>query len=165
MKRILTPILLLTFLFPSLAYGVTMDDLVQRDGLYYKKFSDVPFTGKTTGKSQGSFKDGQKHGPWLTYYDNGQVKIPKEPTGTVSRSVIGSGTTTTDSYGTKEPTRTVRKTVFGFFTTTTESYIPKATTRTVREMVLSYFISIPDSWGPKEPTKTTKETVLGFFTE
>ena len=73
MRRILAPILLLTFLFPSLAYGVTMDDLVYRDGLYYKKFSDVPFTGKTTGKSQGSFKDGKLNGPWVSYYDDGQL--------------------------------------------------------------------------------------------
>jgi hypothetical protein len=48
MKHILAPIVLLTFLFPSLAFGVTMDDLVKRDGIHYKKFSDVPFTGKTT---------------------------------------------------------------------------------------------------------------------
>lgn len=29
--------------FPS--WGLTMDDLVQRDGLYYEKVTDVPFTG------------------------------------------------------------------------------------------------------------------------
>ena len=74
MKRIHVPILLLTLLFPSLAYGVTMEDLVQRDGLYYKKFTDVPFTGKTTGKIQGSFKNGKKHGPWIMYRNNGQLK-------------------------------------------------------------------------------------------
>ena len=74
MKRTLAPILLITFLFPSLAYGVTMDDLVVRDGLYYKKFTDVPFTGKVTGKTQGSFKNGKKHGSWVRYQDNGQLK-------------------------------------------------------------------------------------------
>jgi antitoxin component YwqK of YwqJK toxin-antitoxin module len=82
MKRILAPILLLTFLFPSLAYGVTMDDLVLRDPkegssiddwIYYKKFSDVPFSGKVTGKEQGSFKDGKRVGPWVDYYNNGQL--------------------------------------------------------------------------------------------
>jgi hypothetical protein len=73
MKRILAPILLLTILFPALAVGETMDDLVERDGLTYKKFSDVPFTGKVTGNTQGSFKDGKKHGPWVYYYDNGQL--------------------------------------------------------------------------------------------
>ena len=73
MKRILAPILLLTLLFPAIAFGETMDDLVKRDGLYYKKFSTVPFTGKTTGKTQGSFRNGKKHGPWVSYHDNGQV--------------------------------------------------------------------------------------------
>ena len=74
MKRILAPILLLTFLFPSLAYGLTIGALVQRDGLYYKKFTDVPFTGKITGNKQGSFKDGKKVGPWTSYHRNGQLK-------------------------------------------------------------------------------------------
>ena len=74
MKRILAPILLLTLLFPSLAYGETMDDLVVRDGIHYKKFSDVPFTGKVTGNTQGSFKDGKEDGPWVGYHDNGRVR-------------------------------------------------------------------------------------------
>ena len=76
MKRILAPILLLTLLFPALAFGETMDDLVQRPqwtGLYYKKFTEVPFTGKVTGKSRGSFKDGKRDGPWVGYHDNGQL--------------------------------------------------------------------------------------------
>jgi antitoxin component YwqK of YwqJK toxin-antitoxin module len=73
MKRILAPILLLTLLFPSLAIGETMKDLVKTDSLYYKKFTEVPFTGKTTGKIQGSFRNGKKHGPWVTYWDNGRL--------------------------------------------------------------------------------------------
>ena len=80
MKRILAPILLLTLLFPSLAYGETMDDLVKRDGIHYKKFSDVPFTGKVTGKThvflengQGSLKNGRFDGPWVYYHDNGKL--------------------------------------------------------------------------------------------
>ena len=73
MKRILAPILLLTLLFPALAFGETIDDLVITNGLYYKKYTDVPFTGNTTGKSQGSFRNGKKHGPWVSYHDNGQV--------------------------------------------------------------------------------------------
>ena len=73
MRRILAPILLLTLLFPSLAYGVTMDDLVKRDGIHYKKFSDVPFMGKVTGRYQGSFRNGKRHGPWVTYFENGQL--------------------------------------------------------------------------------------------
>jgi len=73
MKRILALILLLTLLFPALAFGETYDDLVETDGLYYKKFTEVPFTGKTTGKIQGSFKNGKTHGPWVFYYENGQL--------------------------------------------------------------------------------------------
>jgi antitoxin component YwqK of YwqJK toxin-antitoxin module len=73
MKRILAPLLLLTLLFPSLVFGETMDDLVVRDGVWFKKFSTVPFTGKTTGKIQGTFKDGKKHGPWVVFHKNGQL--------------------------------------------------------------------------------------------
>ena len=53
-----------------------MDDLVITDGLHYKKFTDVPFTGKVTGETQGSFasfKDGKRDGPWVDYYNNGQI--------------------------------------------------------------------------------------------
>ena len=50
-----------------------MDDLVERDGIHYKKFSDVPFTGEVKGKYQGRFKNGEMDGPWVSYYDNGQL--------------------------------------------------------------------------------------------
>jgi len=56
-------ILLLTLLFPVFVIGETMDDLVERDGIHYKKFSDAPFTGKITGHTQGSFKSDEIHGP------------------------------------------------------------------------------------------------------
>ena len=46
-----------------------MKDLVYREGVYYKKFSEVPFTGKT----QGSFKDGKWDGPWVVYNEDGTV--------------------------------------------------------------------------------------------
>ena len=51
-----------------------MDDLVEREGLYYKKFTDVPFTGKTTGQKQGTFKNGNREGPWIEYWTNGRLK-------------------------------------------------------------------------------------------
>ena len=73
MKHILAPILLLVLLFPALASGETIGGLVKRDGLHYKKFSLVPFTGKITGNTQGTFRHGKKHGPWVIYYDNGQL--------------------------------------------------------------------------------------------
>ena len=42
------------------------DDLVEQDGLFYKKFTDVPFTGKITWKEQGELKDGKKDSPWIS---------------------------------------------------------------------------------------------------
>ena len=69
-------------LFPAFAFafGVTLDDLVKRDGIHYKKFSTVPFTGKVTGEIQGTFKNGKKHGPSVGYNKDGTVD--KKYTGT-----------------------------------------------------------------------------------
>jgi antitoxin component YwqK of YwqJK toxin-antitoxin module len=55
---------------------VTLDikELVERKGVYFKKFSEVPFTGKVTGKEQGIIKNGKKEGSWVTYHENGQLK-------------------------------------------------------------------------------------------
>ena len=38
---------------------VDYKDLVERDGLMYEEFSNVPFTGKTTGRIQKNYKDGK----------------------------------------------------------------------------------------------------------
>ena len=73
----LTSIILILFLslLSSSSWSESFDDLVQRDGLYYKKSSDVPFTGEITGQGKiftkdGSFKDGKKEGVWISYYYN-----------------------------------------------------------------------------------------------
>ena len=70
--------ILLTILFLSLlsspSWSETFDDLVQRDGVYYKKFSEVPFTGKVTGLYKGLIKNGKKEGAWISYYSNGQLE-------------------------------------------------------------------------------------------
>ena len=44
-------------LLSSPSWSATLDDLVERNGLYYEKFTDVPFSGEVTGSAQGSFKD------------------------------------------------------------------------------------------------------------
>ena len=85
------PILILSLMFivtlssPSYAEGlickftgwncpvIDEKDLVKRGGLYYRKRTDVPFTGKTTGKTQGTFKNGKKDGPYVRYHKNGQL--------------------------------------------------------------------------------------------
>ena len=77
MKRLLTTLVILTGLFaPSLAVGeegVKYDDLVVREGLRYEKFTEEPFTGKTVGLQQSTFRRGTKHGPFNWYYENGQL--------------------------------------------------------------------------------------------
>ena len=89
MKRILASLVLMVILFPPLALGETTDDLMERDGLFYKEFNPVkrwilllirqpghhavPFTGNITGKEQGIIRNGKKEGPWVYYHDNGQV--------------------------------------------------------------------------------------------
>ena len=51
-----------------------MGDLVEREGLYYEKFTDVPFTGKVTGNPQGSYKNGKRDGAWVFYYQSGHLQ-------------------------------------------------------------------------------------------
>ena len=74
MFKIIKWILILTFLSsPSWSETITLDDLVYRNGLYYKKFTDVPFSGKITGRSDGYYKDGKENGLWRLYNKNGQL--------------------------------------------------------------------------------------------
>jgi hypothetical protein len=86
-----------------------MKDLVEREGLFYKKFIDVPFTGEEQKEFENWEKKILKSVTTTTdsYWKKG-------PARTVRRTVPGSGTTTTDSYHSKEPTRRVRETVLGF---------------------------------------------------
>jgi antitoxin component YwqK of YwqJK toxin-antitoxin module len=56
------------------------DSVVERDGLYYKKFSNTPFTGEFIKygengqlEKKGNYKNGKEEGEWVEYYDNGQL--------------------------------------------------------------------------------------------
>lgn len=74
MKTLLS---LLTFLFvlsPNVVLSENWYDLVERDGLWYKKFSNVRFSGEVTGQRQGTIKNGKKEGAWFYYYRNGQLE-------------------------------------------------------------------------------------------
>ena len=75
MRHILASVFLIALLFPALALGgeVKWKDLVVQDGLFYKKFTNVPFTGKITGTIKTTMREGKKDGPWVVYY-NGQVR-------------------------------------------------------------------------------------------
>lgn len=71
--RLLLAISLLLPTFVS-ADTVDNDDLVKRNGIFFKKFTNVPFTGKSVGRGKGVYKDG-KLLEW--YYDNGQLDVGK----------------------------------------------------------------------------------------
>ena len=51
-----------------------MDHLIERNNLYYKKFTNVPFTGEISGEKNGNLKKGKKDGEWLSYHENGQLE-------------------------------------------------------------------------------------------
>ena len=58
----------------SWSKDVDIKDLVERDGIYYEKFSDKPFTGKVIGIKQGYLIDGKQDGKWLEFYKNGELE-------------------------------------------------------------------------------------------
>jgi antitoxin component YwqK of YwqJK toxin-antitoxin module len=72
-KTLITFFTLLFCLTSSVGWSETMDDLVERDGVHYKKFTQVPFTGKVDGQYQGTFKNGKEDSSWVSYWDNGQL--------------------------------------------------------------------------------------------
>ena len=71
MKTLLTiPLVLMSLVsFPS--WGLTIDDLVERDGVYYEKSTDVPFTGEVNeGWVKGSLVSGIPEGLWKFYEED-----------------------------------------------------------------------------------------------
>ena len=65
--------ILISLLFSPI-WSETKEDLVERDGYFYKKFNDVPFSGKLNGIWNGKIKDGRRIGLWKEYHENGQIK-------------------------------------------------------------------------------------------
>ena len=55
------------------AKSVTFDDLVVREGRYYKIFSNNPFTGRVVGGLNGEIKNGKWEGVWMHFYNNGPL--------------------------------------------------------------------------------------------
>tara|TARA_B110000238_G_C15834875_1_gene314360 strand:+ start:39 stop:524 length:486 start_codon:yes stop_codon:yes gene_type:complete len=72
-KTLLT--ILVISLLSSPSWSATIDDLVQREGIYYQKFNDVPFTGKVTGNPQATFKNGKEEGAFISYWMDGQLSF------------------------------------------------------------------------------------------
>ena len=69
----LLPILLLSLISTS-CWSMNSNDLVKRDGLYYKKSSDIPFTGEASGGEQDELEWTQAiAGEWTHSYSNGEL--------------------------------------------------------------------------------------------
>jgi hypothetical protein len=75
MIRILAIALLALCLTSSGSFALSLDQLVMRGGVAYKKFTDEPFTGKVDEElGRGAFKNGKFEGPWIMYWGNGQLR-------------------------------------------------------------------------------------------
>ncbi len=74
MRNIFTIITLISlFSSPSWSETLARTDLVARGGLYYKKFTETPFTGEISGIQNGKFNKGKREGKWVYYHKNGQL--------------------------------------------------------------------------------------------
>ena len=62
----------------SISKSETIDDLVEREALFYLKFTDTPFTGELEGLQQGRISEGKKQGSWLEFWITGQLKSKGE---------------------------------------------------------------------------------------
>ena len=71
MRHTLTTVVLIVLLFPAIVVGETVkrEDLTKRDGLFYKKFTDVPFSGEVNYgvRKREAYKDGKKNRTWVEY--------------------------------------------------------------------------------------------------
>ena len=72
-------LIIFSLLLTSVSWSKDVDynDLVKKDGLYYEKLTNEPYTGKTTGRIQKNYINGKFEGGWLEYHENGQLKIKR----------------------------------------------------------------------------------------
>jgi hypothetical protein len=80
MKNLTITFLTIVFcLTSSIAFSETVkqSDLVNRNGIYYKKFTDKPYSGSVAGKCnvgyfiKGTYQEGKKEGVWESYNEDG----------------------------------------------------------------------------------------------
>ena len=76
--RLLIQLILLSFLLGACEKIVTMEELEERNSIYFKKNSNIPFTGKIDGFSfgvytKGQMKTGKAEGEWYFYHSNGNL--------------------------------------------------------------------------------------------
>ena len=65
--------LLLIFLSACSEPTIDRDELVERNGILYEKFSNEPYSGAVTGRWVAKVKNGVVDGELLTYHENGQL--------------------------------------------------------------------------------------------
>ena len=73
MNKLITFLLVATFSVTGYCEKVKMNDLTERNGIYFKKSSKAPFTGELEGRYQGRIVDGKREGIWTTYSEKGNL--------------------------------------------------------------------------------------------
>ena len=77
MNKLIIFLLVATFSVTGYCEKVKMNDLTERNGIYFKKSSKDPFTGELEGRYQGRIVDGKRDGLWLTYSPDGNLWFKK----------------------------------------------------------------------------------------
>ena len=54
--------------FESTAKEINFNNLVIREGIWFEKFSDNPYSGDVVGKEKGKMIKGQKTGEWVSFF-------------------------------------------------------------------------------------------------
>jgi chemotaxis protein MotB len=73
-KTIFVLFVLIYSLLSSASWSDSIDDLTLRNGVFYKRYTDVPFSGSITGKINVRLENGKFEGHFDGYYDDGQLK-------------------------------------------------------------------------------------------
>ena len=63
----------LFFFITRSVHSEAMGDLIWKKGIYYKKNTNIPFSGIISGNIKGQIQNGKKEGTWFRYYNNGQL--------------------------------------------------------------------------------------------
>ena len=58
---------ILIFFITHSVYSETMGDLIWKKGIYYKKNTNIPFSGNISGDIKGLITNGKKEGTWVRY--------------------------------------------------------------------------------------------------
>ena len=68
MKKLLLLLICVFLCFESTAKEVNFNNLVKREGIWFEKFSDNPYSGDVVGKEKGKMIKGQKTGEWISFF-------------------------------------------------------------------------------------------------